>query len=165
MQQRGTYGDNLVKQFVRSLKGNAFHWYIDLEVGPIDRWEQLEQEFLNRFYSTQRTIDYLKPLPSRCAFRGCIADFAISSKESSFEELTTRAHDMKLSMTVSGVEGPPIQELRRTKEKQEVKKEGKPFSKVPSKESTVVNVAPFKLKNTAKDNVAQKFLMRGHKRN
>ncbi|KAL0394747.1 UNVERIFIED_CONTAM: hypothetical protein Slati_4440900 [Sesamum latifolium] len=27
----GTYGDHLVKQFVRSLKGNAFDWYTDLE--------------------------------------------------------------------------------------------------------------------------------------
>ncbi|KAL0336720.1 UNVERIFIED_CONTAM: hypothetical protein Sradi_4883900 [Sesamum radiatum] len=65
MQQRGTYGDNLVKQFVRSLKGNAFHWYIDLEVGPIDRWEQLEQEFLNRFYSTQRTVSMVELTNSR----------------------------------------------------------------------------------------------------
>ncbi|KAK4409604.1 hypothetical protein Sango_0033400 [Sesamum angolense] len=41
----GTYGDHLVKQFVRSLKGNAFDWYTDLEAGSIDGWEQLEQEF------------------------------------------------------------------------------------------------------------------------
>ncbi|KAL0287152.1 UNVERIFIED_CONTAM: hypothetical protein Scaly_2774400 [Sesamum calycinum] len=53
---QGTYGGHLVKQFVRSLKGNAFDWYIDLEAGSIDGWEQLEQEFLNRFYSTWRTI-------------------------------------------------------------------------------------------------------------
>ncbi|KAK4411850.1 hypothetical protein Sango_0258000 [Sesamum angolense] len=32
----GTYGDHLVRQFVRSLKGNAFDWYTDLEAGSID---------------------------------------------------------------------------------------------------------------------------------
>ncbi|KAL0314526.1 UNVERIFIED_CONTAM: hypothetical protein Sangu_2297000 [Sesamum angustifolium] len=42
----GTYGDHLVKQFIRLLKGNAFDWYTDLEAGSIDGWEQLEQEFL-----------------------------------------------------------------------------------------------------------------------
>ncbi|KAL0373496.1 UNVERIFIED_CONTAM: hypothetical protein Sradi_3265300 [Sesamum radiatum] len=47
----------------------------------------------------------------------------------SFEKLATRAHDIELSMIASGVDGPPIQELRKTKEKQEVKKVGKPFSK------------------------------------
>ncbi|KAK4382298.1 hypothetical protein Sango_2885700 [Sesamum angolense] len=48
-----TYGDHLVKQFVRSLKGNAFDWYTDLEAGLINGWEHLEQEFLNRFYNTR----------------------------------------------------------------------------------------------------------------
>ncbi|CAA0817210.1 Unknown protein, partial [Striga hermonthica] len=52
----GTYGDRLVKQFVRSLKGNAFEWYTNLEANSIDSWEQLEQEFLNRFYSARRTM-------------------------------------------------------------------------------------------------------------
>ncbi|KAL0458777.1 UNVERIFIED_CONTAM: hypothetical protein Slati_0504900 [Sesamum latifolium] len=56
----GTYGDHLVKQFVRSLKGNAFDWYTDLEAGSIDGWEQLEQEFLNRFYSTRRTVSMVE---------------------------------------------------------------------------------------------------------
>ncbi|KAL0313660.1 UNVERIFIED_CONTAM: hypothetical protein Scaly_2914100 [Sesamum calycinum] len=110
----GSYGDHLVKQFVRSLTGNAFDWYIDLEAGSIDGWEQLE----------------------------------------SFEELATRAHDMELRIIASGVEGPPVQELHRNKEKQEMKKWGKPFSKAPSKRSMAVNVAPFKLKSTIKDNVA-----------
>ncbi|KAL0411934.1 UNVERIFIED_CONTAM: hypothetical protein Slati_3783100 [Sesamum latifolium] len=49
----GAYGDHLVKQFIRSLKGNAFDWYTDLEADSIDGWEQLEQEFLNRFYNTR----------------------------------------------------------------------------------------------------------------
>ncbi|KAL0294902.1 UNVERIFIED_CONTAM: hypothetical protein Sradi_6862300 [Sesamum radiatum] len=61
----GTYGDHLVKQFVRSLKGNAFDWYTDLEAGSIDGWEQLEQEFLNRFYSTRRTVSVVEFTNSR----------------------------------------------------------------------------------------------------
>ncbi|KAL0449367.1 UNVERIFIED_CONTAM: hypothetical protein Slati_1493100 [Sesamum latifolium] len=61
---------------------------------------------------------------------------------------------MELSMIASGVEGPLLQELRRTKEKQEIKKGGKPFSKTPSKESMAVNVAPFKLKGIANDSIA-----------
>ncbi|KAL0416671.1 UNVERIFIED_CONTAM: hypothetical protein Slati_3499000 [Sesamum latifolium] len=63
---------------------------------------------------------------------------------------------MELSMIASGVEGPPIQELRSTKEKQEIKKGGKPFSKNPSTESMALNVAPFKLKGIAKDSIAPK---------
>ncbi|KAL0461233.1 UNVERIFIED_CONTAM: hypothetical protein Slati_0010900 [Sesamum latifolium] len=56
----GTYGDHLVKQFVQSLKENAFDWYKDLEASSIDSWEQLEQEFLNRFYSTRRTVGMIE---------------------------------------------------------------------------------------------------------
>ncbi|KAL0445689.1 UNVERIFIED_CONTAM: hypothetical protein Slati_1696800 [Sesamum latifolium] len=61
----GTYDDHLVKQFVRLLKGNAFDWYTDLEAGSIDGWEQLEQEFLNRFYSTRRTVSMVELTNSR----------------------------------------------------------------------------------------------------
>ncbi|KAM1216793.1 hypothetical protein TB2_012869 [Malus domestica] len=56
----GTEGDYLAKQFVRSLKGNAFEWYTDLEPESINSWEQLEWEFLNRFYSTRRTVSMLE---------------------------------------------------------------------------------------------------------
>ncbi|KAL0304690.1 UNVERIFIED_CONTAM: hypothetical protein Scaly_3014400 [Sesamum calycinum] len=55
-----TDNDLLVKQFVRSLKGNAFDWYVDLEPDSIDSWDEMEREFLNRFYSTRRTV--LSPL-------------------------------------------------------------------------------------------------------
>ncbi|KAL0378902.1 UNVERIFIED_CONTAM: hypothetical protein Sradi_3195700 [Sesamum radiatum] len=74
----------------------------------------------------------------------------------SFEELTTRAHDMELSMIASGVEGPPFHVLRRVKEMQEIKKGDNPFFEAPSKESMTVNVASFKLKSTAKDGIASK---------
>ncbi|KAM2246353.1 hypothetical protein ACFXTI_007176 [Malus domestica] len=56
----GTEGDYLAKQFVRSLKGNAFEWYTDLELESINNWEQLEKEFLNCFYSTCRTGSMLE---------------------------------------------------------------------------------------------------------
>jgi len=49
-------GDQLVKQFALTLKGIAFDWYTDLEPESIDSWEQMEQEFLIRFYSTQRIV-------------------------------------------------------------------------------------------------------------
>ncbi|KAM2397275.1 hypothetical protein EV1_033696 [Malus domestica] len=56
----GTKGDYLAKQFVRSLKGNAFEWYTDLEPESINNWEQLEREFLNRFYNTRCTVNMLE---------------------------------------------------------------------------------------------------------
>ena len=43
----GTQRDLLMKQFVRSLKGNAFDWYTDLETKSINTWEQLQREFLD----------------------------------------------------------------------------------------------------------------------
>ncbi|KAA0035858.1 retrotransposon gag protein [Cucumis melo var. makuwa] len=45
-------GDQLVRQFVRSLKGNTFEWYTNLEPKVINSQEQIEKKFLNRFYST-----------------------------------------------------------------------------------------------------------------
>ncbi|KAM2040999.1 hypothetical protein ACFX16_034858 [Malus domestica] len=56
----GTEEDYLAKQFVRSLKGNAFEWYTNLEPESINSWEQLEKEFLNRFYSTCCTVSMLE---------------------------------------------------------------------------------------------------------
>ncbi|KAM2477574.1 hypothetical protein ACFX1W_044096 [Malus domestica] len=48
-------------QAVRALaEGNAFDWYTDLEPESINSWDQLEREFLNRFYSTRRTVSMLE---------------------------------------------------------------------------------------------------------
>ena len=56
----GTRGDLLVMQFVRTLKGNAFNWYTDLEPESIDSWKQLERDFLNRLYSNQCIVNMIE---------------------------------------------------------------------------------------------------------
>ncbi|KAA0065867.1 ty3-gypsy retrotransposon protein [Cucumis melo var. makuwa] len=56
----GSRGDQLFRQFVRCLKENAFEWYTDLDSEVIDSWKQLENEFLNRFYSTRRTMSMME---------------------------------------------------------------------------------------------------------
>ncbi|KAA0057580.1 ty3-gypsy retrotransposon protein [Cucumis melo var. makuwa] len=150
----GTRGDLLVKQFVRTLKGNAFDWYTDLEPESIDSWEQLERDFLNRFYSTRRivsmieltatkqrkgepVIDYInrwRALSLDCKDRLTeLSDVEMCTqgmhwgllyilqgiKPRTFEELATRAHDMKLSIANRGNNDLLVPEVR--KEKKEVK--------------------------------------------
>ncbi|TYK07339.1 ty3-gypsy retrotransposon protein [Cucumis melo var. makuwa] len=56
----GTRGDLLVKQFIRTPKGNTFDWYTDLEPKSIDSWEQLKRDFLNRFYSTRHIVSMIE---------------------------------------------------------------------------------------------------------
>ncbi|KAL0449413.1 UNVERIFIED_CONTAM: hypothetical protein Slati_1497700 [Sesamum latifolium] len=73
-----------------------------------------------------------------------------------FEELATRAYDMELSMAAIGAEGPPIQEPRKFKEKQEAKKGGKSFSKPPIKEAMAVNTTPFTLRGKLNDTMARR---------
>ncbi|KAK2966171.1 hypothetical protein RJ640_026822 [Escallonia rubra] len=56
----GTKRELLVKQFVRSLKGNAFDCYTDIEPESIDCWEAIEHEFLNWFYITCRSVSMME---------------------------------------------------------------------------------------------------------
>ncbi|KAK3037114.1 hypothetical protein RJ639_031533 [Escallonia herrerae] len=56
----GIEGDLLVKQFARSLKGNAFDWYTNIEPELIDCWEAIKCEFLNWFYSTRRSVSMME---------------------------------------------------------------------------------------------------------
>jgi hypothetical protein len=49
-------GALLLRQFVQTLSGPAFTWYSKLAPGSIRTWEQMQDAFLERFYSTQRMV-------------------------------------------------------------------------------------------------------------
>ncbi|KAL0428152.1 UNVERIFIED_CONTAM: hypothetical protein Slati_2990000 [Sesamum latifolium] len=150
----GTYGDHLVKQFVRSLKGNAFDWCTDLEAYSIDGWEQLKQEFLNCFYSTQRTVSMVELTNSRQRKEEPVIDYINRWRNLSLNCKDRLSEAPANEMCIQWMATYPG--ASHDKEKQEVKKGGKPFSEAPNKESMAVNVAPFKLKSTAKDSIAPK---------
>ncbi|KAI3472363.1 hypothetical protein Pfo_031104 [Paulownia fortunei] len=153
----GIYGDYLVKQFVCSLKGNVFDWYTDLEANSIDSWEQLEQEFLNRFYSTRCTVSMIELMNSHQWKEEPVIDYINHrlSEASAIEMCIQRMH-WGLRIAASGVEGLPIQEPQRSKERYEAKKEGKSFFKAPNKESMAVSVAPIKFKGNTNDKSGEK---------
>ncbi|KAL0291478.1 UNVERIFIED_CONTAM: hypothetical protein Scaly_2636200 [Sesamum calycinum] len=134
----GTDGDHLVKQFVQSLKGNAFDWYVDLEPESIDRCDKMEREFLNRFYNTRRTVSMIANA------KACIGDSSTFCKRSSlenFEDLDTRAHDIQLIITnhktVFLIDD-------QTKDKKDLKRREK-YTKANVKESMTIKTTSVKI--------------------
>ncbi|KAL6176002.1 hypothetical protein ACLB2K_052638 [Fragaria x ananassa] len=146
----GKEGDHLVKQFIRSLKGNAFEWYTDLEPESIDSWDQMECEFLNRFYSTRRTVGMMELTNTKQWRDEPAIDFinrwcSLSLdciKPRSFEELATRAHDMELSIASHKGKKEFVNDQRQDKAFSSKVDKG---MKRPTKESMTVNVAPIKI--------------------
>ncbi|KAA0031754.1 ty3-gypsy retrotransposon protein [Cucumis melo var. makuwa] len=164
----GTRGDLLVKQFVRTLKGNAFDWYTDLEPESIDSWEQLERDFLNRFYSTRRIVSMIEltATKQRKAVEMCtqgmhwgLLYILQGIKPRTFEQLATRAHDMELSIANRGNNDLLVLEVR--KEKKEVKSTQKAL-KGATKEAMVVSTTPLKL--VSKEKKMKKRQDEGEKR-
>ncbi|XP_068307410.1 uncharacterized protein [Pyrus communis] len=152
----GMEGDYLVKQFVRSLKGNAFYWYTDLELEFMNSWDQLEKEFLNHFYSTHRTISMLELtnlLFETSAIKICIQGMQWGLhciiqgiKPRTFEELATHAHDMELSIAHH-------RKIEPIADYQNNNVLGPKVDKVawkPTKEAMTVNITPVKISTQGK---------------
>ena len=53
-------GALLLRQFVQTLSSPTFTWYSKLAPSSIRTWEQLQDAFLEHFYSTQRMVGITK---------------------------------------------------------------------------------------------------------
>ena len=68
-------GALLLRQFVQTLFGPAFTWYSKLPPSSIKTWEQMQDAFLERFYSTQRTVGITELTQTEQGMNEKAADF------------------------------------------------------------------------------------------
>ncbi|KAL4598593.1 hypothetical protein ACB092_11G069900 [Castanea dentata] len=149
----GTQGGLFVKQFVRSLKGNAFDWYTDLEPESIDSWDQLEREFLNRFYSTCRTVSMMELTNTKQWKDEPVVDYISRWRSLSLDCKDRLSEISAVEMCIQGMHWgllischenmkPPVPEEK--KERREIRKNDR-NTKSNVRHSMNVNSAPVKI--------------------
>ena len=74
-QDTANNGALLLRQFVQTLSGPAFTWYSKLPPSSVKTWEQMQNSFLERFYSTQRTVGITELTQTEQGFNERAADF------------------------------------------------------------------------------------------
>ncbi|KAL4637826.1 hypothetical protein ACB092_03G104600 [Castanea dentata] len=118
---------------------NSKQWKEEPVIDYIQRWRNL-------------SLNCKDQLSEASAIEMCIQgmNWAISYifqgiKPKTFEELATRAHDMELSIASNGHQGPPVQEPRKGKERQDTRKGGKFPPKPENKQCLIVTTAPLKV--------------------
>ncbi|WMV33645.1 hypothetical protein MTR67_027030 [Solanum verrucosum] len=98
-----TYSDYLVKEFVRSLRENAFDWCTDLEPNSIDCWERLKQEFLNRFNSTRRVVSIIELTKARQGEDELVVDFINRWRSLSLNRKDRLSETYSIEMCIQGM--------------------------------------------------------------
>ncbi|TYK25790.1 ty3-gypsy retrotransposon protein [Cucumis melo var. makuwa] len=147
----GLRGDQLVRQFIRSLKGNAFECtrrtVSMMELTNTKQWKgEPVIDYINRWRAL--SLDCEDRLTKLSAVEMCtqgmhwvLLHILQGIKPRTFEELATRAHDMELSIADRGTKNFPVLEVR--KDKKETKSAEK-VVKSTVKESMVVNTTALK---------------------
>ncbi|RVW91089.1 Transposon Ty3-I Gag-Pol polyprotein [Vitis vinifera] len=128
----GTDGDLLVKQFIHSLQGNAFDWYINLAPECINSWDQMEH-YINLWHSL--SLDCKDRLFEVSAMEICIQGMHWVSYTFS------KGYDPDLTI-----------DLQR--ERHDGKKSDKTLKK-PIEESKTINTPPVKISARDKKNVVK----------
>ncbi|KAK4395696.1 hypothetical protein Sango_1723900 [Sesamum angolense] len=127
----GTYGDHLVKQFIRSLKDNAFDCTRrTVSIVELTNSRQWKEEPVIDYINRRRNLSFncKDQLSEASAIEMCIQGMhwglcyiLQGILPRSFEELATRAHDMELSIIAMKTWVVDMSEnvgVRRNKEKQ-----------------------------------------------
>ncbi|KAL9236205.1 hypothetical protein vseg_010906 [Gypsophila vaccaria] len=99
----GTNGNQLVKQFVCSLKGTAFDWYIDMDPESIDGWDHMNDEFLNRFYSTNRIVSMNELANATQEEEESVLDYINRSRALSLECKERLSESSTVEMCINGM--------------------------------------------------------------
>ncbi|KAM1116970.1 hypothetical protein ACFX19_007522 [Malus domestica] len=151
-----TEGDYLAKQFVRSLKGNAFEctrrtvsmleltstkqWKDEPIIDYINRWRTLNLDCKDRFSETSSIEMCIQGMQWGLQY------ILQGIKPRTFEELATRAHDMELSIAHHGKKE-PIADYKNDKVL------GTKVAKTawkPTTEAITVNTSPVKISTRGK---------------
>ena len=80
-----------------------FDWYTDLVPRSIDSWNQMEREFLNRFYSTQRIVSIIELTNSKHYKEEYVIDYIPRWRNLSLNYKDQLSEESAIEMCIQGM--------------------------------------------------------------